>query len=144
MTGVQTCALPISLGFALNIVALAAVFLRLPWTYGWWALYGLGASTNVLGFTVLSDGFGKHLAGRVNTALNLLIFSSGFAGQWGIGLIVDAARTGFGFDTADGLKLAFGAALSIEILAYAWFMWGWRRHAAQMHEAVVASPAGRA
>lgn len=121
-------------GFALNVVSLAAILAQLPGTYLWWALYGLGASTNVLGFTVLSDGFGKDLAGRVNTALNLLVFSCGFAAQWGIGLLVDAARVALDLGTAGGLKLAFGAVLSIDVLAYAWFAWGWRRHAAHVHK----------
>ena len=124
----------LAFGFALNVVSLAAMLAQLPGTYLWWALYGLGASTNVLGFTVLNDGFGKDLAGRVNTALNLLVFGCGFAAQWGFGLVVDAARVGLGLGTAGGLKLAFGAALSLDVLAYGWFAWGWRRHAAHVHE----------
>ena len=123
-----------ALGFALNVVALAAILAQLPGTYLWWGLYGLGASTNILGFAVLGDGFAKDLAGRVNTALNLLVFSCGFAAQWGIGLVVDAARTALGLGTAGGLKLALGFALLLNVVAYAWFMWGWRRHAAVVHE----------
>ena len=127
-----------ALGFALNVVSLGAIIAQLPGTYVWWVLFGLGASTNILAFTVLNAGFGKDLAGRVNTALNLLVFGCGFAAQWGIGLVVDAARAGFGLDTAGGLKLAFSIALTLDVLAYGWFAWGWRRHAAHAHAAAAA------
>ena len=43
-------------GFALNAVALAAILAALPGSYVWWSLYGLGATVNVLAFTVLNDG----------------------------------------------------------------------------------------
>jgi hypothetical protein len=118
-----------ALGFALNTAALAAILAQLGGTYVWWALYGLGASTNVLAYTVLGAGFEHDLAGRVNTALNLLMFMCGFVAQWGVGLIVDAARAILGLGTSEGLKLAFAIALTLDVLAYAWFGWGWRRHA---------------
>jgi MFS family permease len=120
------------LGFGLNTASFAAILGELPGTYVWWSLYGLGASTNILAFIVLNDGFGKELAGRANTALNLLMFAGGFGAQWGIGLVVDAARAGLGFDTADGLRLAFTLVLVLDALAYAWFVWGWRRQAARL------------
>jgi predicted MFS family arabinose efflux permease len=114
-------------GFAMNGLAFAAILAELPGTFVWWPLYGLGMSTNILAFTVLADGFEKELAGRVNTALNLLMFGGGFAAQWGVGLVVDAARSGLGLDTAGGLRLAFALVLALDALAYAWFAWGWRR-----------------
>lgn len=116
-------------GFALNISALALIATRaLPFTYLMWALYGLGSAVNVLGFTVLSEGFPRALTARVNTALNLLMFSGSFLSQWGIGLVVDAARAALSTDVAGGLRLAFALALALDLAAYAWFMLGWRRH----------------
>lgn len=123
-------------GFALSTVALAAIVGEVPGSYAWWGLYGLGATANILGFTVLNDGFANELAGRANTALNLLLFSCSFATQWGIGLVIDVARAGLGLDTAGGLKLAFVVVLILELLTYAWFMWGWRRHSAFVRPAV--------
>jgi nitrate/nitrite transporter NarK len=119
-------------GFALNAAALSAVFAELPGTQAWWALYGLGATANILAFTVLNEGFARELAARANTALNLLMFIGSFATQWGIGLVIDAARTGLGFDTANGLRLAFAIVLAADTLACLWFAWGWRRHAMSM------------
>ena len=51
---------------------------------------------------------------RANTALNLLMFGGSFLAQWGIGLLVDAARIGLGMDTAGGLRLAFALVLALQ------------------------------
>jgi predicted MFS family arabinose efflux permease len=123
-------------GFGLSALALGAILATLPGTWLWWALYGLGATVNVLGFTVLNDGFAIELTGRSNTALNLVMFIGSFAAQWGIGVVVDVARSGLGLDIAGGLKLAFGIALALYTLGYAWFAWGWRRHGAHAAAAV--------
>jgi predicted MFS family arabinose efflux permease len=116
-------------GFALNALALVAIVTEMPGSWLWWSLYGLGATVNVLGFTVVTDGFGAALAGRASTALNLLMFTGSFLAQWGIGVVVDAARAALGFDLAGGLRLAFASALVLYAAAFAWFAWGWRRHA---------------
>jgi len=116
-------------GFALNALALVAIVAQVPGDWVWWSLYGLGATVNVLGFTVVTDGFDAGLAGRASTALNLLMFTGSFAAQWGIGVVVDAARVGLGLPLADGLRLALGSALVLYAAAFAWFARGWRRHA---------------
>jgi MFS family permease len=122
-------------GFALNAVCLGAILAGLPGTWAWWPLYGLGATVNVLAFTLLNDGFAVELAGRANTALNLLMFAGSFAWQWGIGLVVDAARAALGLDTAGGLKLAFALALACYVVGFAWFARGWRRHSVALRPA---------
>jgi predicted MFS family arabinose efflux permease len=116
-------------GFGLGIVALAAIFLQLPGGYAWWGLYGLGSAVNVLGFTVLNEGFGRELAGRTNTTLNLVMFGGSFVAQWGIGLVAETAATHLNYDTASGLRLALAIVLGGNIVAFAWFLYGWRRHA---------------
>ncbi len=118
-----------SLGFGLAVVALAAIFLRLPGGFVWWTLYGLGTSVNVLAFAVLNEGFGRDLAGRSNTALNLMMFGGSFLMQWGIGIVAEIARRGLSLDEAGGLRVAFGVALAGNIVTYAWFARGWRRFA---------------
>jgi len=114
-------------GFALNAAALAAIWAEIAGTYVWFGLYGLGASVNVLSFTVLNEGFARELVGRVNTAMNLIMFAGSFAIQWGIGLVVDAAHARLGYDTGAGLKLAFAIALACQLATLGWFAWGWRR-----------------
>jgi hypothetical protein len=124
-----------AVGFALNIVAFAAIVAQLPGTYLWWALYGLGAATSVLAFSVLNAGFAADFADRANTALNLMMFGGGFVSQWGIGLVVEAAKAGIGLDSAGGLQLAIALMLTLNVLTYAWFAWGWRCHAVPVHAA---------
>ena len=116
-------------GFALSGFAFAAIVFRIPGTYLWWSLYGFGAVVNVLAFTVLNDGLARDLTARANTAVNLLMFLGSFAAQWGIGVIVDAARASLGLDAAGGLRLAFALVLALYVLAYAWFVRGWNRQA---------------
>ena len=117
-------------GFGLHTLMLGLIITRaLPSTYVAWALYGLGSAVNVLGFTVLGEGFPRELSARANTALNLLMFSCSFAMQWGIGIVIDAARAAFGVETAGALRIAFVLVLAADALALAWFAFGWRRHA---------------
>ncbi|MEO5701301.1 MAG: MFS transporter [Casimicrobiaceae bacterium] len=116
-------------GFALNIASLAVIATGVPGSYLWWALYGLGASVNVLGFTVLGQGLARELTGRANTALNLMMFMGSFLAQWGIGVMVEAARKSLDYSTAQGLRLAFVVVLCIEVAVLAWFARGWRRYA---------------
>jgi predicted MFS family arabinose efflux permease len=116
-------------GFGLAVLALAAIFLRLPGGFLWWTLYGLGTSVNVLAFAVLNEGFGRDLAGRSNTALNLMMFGGSFMAQWGIGVVAEAARRGYGLDQAGGLRVAFGLVLAGNVVTLIWFAHGWRRYA---------------
>ena len=121
-------------GFGLNALVLALIVMQafpqtLPFSYPVWTLYGVGAAVNVLGFTVLGEGFPGELTARVNTALNLLMFIVSFVTQWGIGVIADASRVWFGVDKAGGLRVAFWLVLGANILVYAWFAFGWRRNA---------------
>ena len=116
-------------GFALSGLALAAIVVRVPGTYLWWSAYGFGAIVNILAFTVLNDGLARELTGRANTAMNLLMFAGSFAAQWGIGVVVDAARLALGLDAVGGLRFAFALVLALYAAAYAWFVLGWRRHA---------------
>ena len=115
-------------GFAINAAVLAAILADVPGSWLWWPVYGLGATVNVLAFNVLNEGFEVGLAGRANTALNLVMIGGSFAMQWGIGLVVDAARATLGLDLAGGLKLAFAVALALYALAFGWFARGWREH----------------
>ena len=117
-------------GWALNGLALGAIVLRVPGSYLWWCLYGLGAIVNVLAFTVLNDGLPRELTGRANTTVNLMMFAGSFAVQWGIGVVIDAAQAASGLDQAGGLRVAFALVLAIHLACCAWFVLGWRRHAA--------------
>jgi MFS family permease len=125
-------------GFALSVAALMLIVLKLPGGYLWWSLYGAGAAVNVLGFTVLNEGFGRDMAGRTNTTLNLFMFVGSFLSQWGIGVVVDLMRTMYGFDDAGGLRVAFTVIIIGDVATYAWFAYGWKRHRLHAPAGVVA------
>lgn len=114
-------------GFMLNALSLSLIATDLPLGTLWWWLYGLGASANVLAFTVLNEGFPRELAGRTNTAANLMMFSGGFALQWGIGLIVDATLAWGGVERTVALRYAFSVVLFLDVAALTWFFHGWTR-----------------
>ena len=125
-------------GYALNIAALMLIVLEVPGSYLLWSLYGLGAVVNVLGFTVLNEGFGREMAGRTNTTLNLVMFVGSFLAQWGIGIVVDLMRAAYGFDEAAGLRVAFAVVLVGAVATYAWFAYGWKRHRLHAPAAAIA------
>ncbi len=70
----------------------------------------------MLAFAVVNEGFGRDLAGRSNTALNLMMFGGSFVAQWGIGVVAETARRGFALDEAGGLRVAFGLVLAGNIV----------------------------
>jgi MFS family permease len=116
-------------GWLVNLVAIAAIVLRVPGSTVWWCLYGFGAAANIIAFTLLNETFPASLAGRANTAVNLVMFGGSFAAQWGIGVIADMARVLAGMSVAEGLHVAFVVVLVLTAAAYLWFVIGWRRHA---------------
>ena len=116
-------------GFAVSTLSLIIIWSKIPGSYLWWSLYGLGAAVNVLAFTTLNEGFGRELAGRTITTLNLLMFGGSFVTQWGIGVVVDGSRALFALDTSGALRVAFAIVVISNAVTYAWFVRGWRRHA---------------
>jgi hypothetical protein len=117
-------------GWSVHIAAFIAIVVGLPGGLLWWALYGAGAAANILAFTLLNEGFSSALAGRANTAANLTMFGGTFVVQWGVGVVVQAARDRYGLSESDGLRAAFAVVLVLVLGSFAWFLAGWRRHAA--------------
>ena len=64
---------------------------------------------------------------RVNTALNLLVFVLAFAGQWGMGAIINRWPAAGGGYADTGYQLAFGLALVGQLLSWFWLLAGCRR-----------------
>ncbi|MBK7334054.1 MAG: hypothetical protein IPI87_17725 [Betaproteobacteria bacterium] len=117
-------------GWALNLAALAAIAAarpRRPALVVRLRFRRRGQHPRVHG---AERGFPSALAGRANTAVNLTMFAGSFAAQWGIGVLADALRATMALSTADGLRGAFVIVLVMVAVAFAWFLAGWRRHAA--------------
>jgi len=92
-----------------------------------WVAFGFFGTSGTLAYAILSQAFPAELAGRVNTALNLLVFVLAFAGQWGMGAIINRWPEAGGGYEAFGYRLAFGAALAAQLLAWLWLLAKWVR-----------------
>jgi predicted MFS family arabinose efflux permease len=108
-----------SLCLALLIAGVASLFL--------WCLFSAAATSVVLGYSLLSRRYPKAMAGRVNTTVNLIGFIGMFAGQWGVGLVLDLwPATATGYDPR-GYPYALGALWLVQAAGLVW-LWSGRRH----------------
>jgi hypothetical protein len=94
--------------FALGVAGAATVT---------WGLYALLAPSATLSYAILTQRYDRALAGRVNTAVNVLVFVSAFAAQWGIGAIVALWTPVDGGYPLAAYTAAFGAVVCLQVLA---------------------------
>ncbi len=88
-----------------------------------WMLFGFFGTTGILPYAVMSQSFPPHLAGRVNTGLNVLVFTSAFCAQWGMGAIINLwpVSPSGGYDPA-GYQAAFTVMLALQGAAMTWYL----------------------
>ena len=117
--------------FGMAIFMVIQVLVLLEWTAFpaplWFVFGGMGAS-GVLVFSVLARTFSADLAGRANTAQNLMIFAMAFALQWGMGEIINIwpVNADGGYARV-GYQAAFGVALALQAAAFLWMLHGRER-----------------
>ena len=86
-----------------------------------WIGFGFFGTAGNLTYAILSQSFPRHLAGRVNTALNLLVFVGAFSLQWGLGAVIGLwPQAGGGYGLM-GYQTAFGTVLALQVLALGWY-----------------------
>ncbi|WP_142847657.1 MFS transporter [Telmatospirillum sp. J64-1] len=113
----------------MTIFLVCLLFVTLGWTaflLPLWLLFGYFGTTGTLPYALLSQSFPAHLAGRVNTALNLVVFIGAFAAQWGMGAIINLFPTEDGYAPA-GYTTAFGVMVVLEVLTLVWLVMALRR-----------------
>lgn len=98
------------------VVQAMIVALHAPWTWALWLVLVLFTTFAPVLQTSVSLSFPSSLAGRANSAYNLLVFSGAFLIQWGIGLLADIFRNN-GLSPADALRAAFAVILGAQVLA---------------------------
>jgi MFS family permease len=86
-----------------------------------WFIFGLVFSAGNLAYALLQGHYGAALAGRVNTALNLMVFVGAFLIQWGFGAVVDGLQAG-GYATRDAYQITFGTLLLLQAASWGWFI----------------------
>lgn len=85
-----------------------------------WVLLGLAASTNNLGYGLISSHFPAHMSGRANTAYNLVVFVGAFLLQWGFGLGLEAFADPTRPDRA--MRYTFATLVGLQCACYGWYL----------------------
>jgi MFS family permease len=119
----------------LAFLAVQVLILLLPTQATWltWTAFGLLGTAGGLGFPILTQAVPPHLAGRANSALNLMLFAGAFALQFGIGWMI-----GFWPHDPPGAYpeaahwWTFLAQLVLQALALVWFFLAPARAAAAL------------
>jgi MFS family permease len=95
----------------------------------WWVGYGFFGTAGSLSYAILPRRYPPALAGRVNTALNSMVFAWAFVVQWGVGAVISLwPATATGYDP-DGYRAGFGVFLAVQAGAWAWTVVAMRRAA---------------
>ena len=82
-----------------------------------WGLYAFIAPIATLSYAILTQRYDRALVGRVNTAVNVLVFVSAFAAQWGMGAIVALWMPEAGRYPLAAYTAAFGTVVVLQTLA---------------------------
>ena len=116
-------------GMGSFMVIQGLIILQIPsLTLPLWILFGFFGAAGVLNYAILSQGFPGHLAGRVNTGLNVIVFVATFAGQWGIGEIINRWPVlPDGRYASAGYQAGFGLMLGMQVLGVIWFILAGKR-----------------
>lgn len=110
------------IGVAAILMVLLGLQLPLP-VLPLWVAFAFFSTSGTLMYALLTQNFAGAVAGRVNTALNLMVFIGAFAIQWGIGLVIEfwELPDGAGYDPA-GYKVALLLVGILQVLAFLWFI----------------------
>jgi len=113
-------------GMSIFILTQAVIVLQPPvgWVTVVWVLFGFFGTSGIIQYASLSQHFPRNLAGRVNTAINLMVFVSAFCLQWAIGVIIELwPQTEMAQYSLQSYQAAFGLLLSMQLVALAWFLY---------------------
>ena len=107
----------VTAGLAGTLAVQAAIAaISAPWAWLLWPLLAVFVTVTTLIQTHVSLSFPAALAGRANTAYNLLLFIGAFGVQWGMGLLIDAFKLR-GASPAGAMQAAFALCLALQAAA---------------------------
>ena len=120
--GIKPIAIAVAGMTAFMMTQILVILEVTSWVRTLWVLFGVFGTTGIISYAVLSQSFPVHLAGRVNTAINLLVFICAFAAQWGVGAIINlwpvSAAGGY---APPGYQAGFAMMLGLESVTLLWF-----------------------
>ena len=111
----------LAVGMGLGLLSTLLIVLGIGPSEPAWMLLGLVFSVGNLAYALLQADFAPALAGRVNTALNLMVFVGAFGIQWGFGAMVDLLE-GAGHAPRAAYQLTFGGLLALQCASWLWFL----------------------
>ncbi len=104
------------------VLQLGLIFEFLSYAKWIWVLLAFFGTSGILAYAELSQRFPTELAGRVNTAINLLVFVFAFFAQWGVGEIIALySEPGSSEYTATGYQVAFTCLWIIQALTMLYY-----------------------
>jgi MFS family permease len=92
-----------------------------PWAWVLWILLTAFITVTTLAQTSVSLSFPSALAGRANSAYNLLIFTGAFVMQWGIGLLIDMFKM-TGLSSSDSMRSALALCVALQTVSLIAFL----------------------
>lgn len=108
----------IAAAFAVFAAAQLAMILALPVPLPLvWIAYGFTGQAANLGYATLAGHFGRDLAGRAQSAANLILFLASAVFQSGTGWVIDHLGAG----SERGFVIAFGGLLLLQVAAFLWY-----------------------
>jgi MFS family permease len=91
-----------------------------------WFLFVAGGTAVVLIYSLLSRRLPKEMAGRANTAVNVVGFVGMFAGQWGIGLVLNRWPQSPAGYAPEAYPWALGMVWAVQLAGLLWLLTGWK------------------
>ncbi len=105
------------------VVQILLLIAPTAWALSLWLAFGFFGTSGILAYPAVSQAFELRLSGRVSTALNLLVFTTAFAGQWLIGTIIEWWPVGpDGGYAPEGYRVGFALLAILQFLALLWYL----------------------
>ena len=96
-----------------------------------WTVFFTASSAVVLSYALFARRYPKEMSGRVNTALNVFVFTGMFTGQWAVGAVLNLwPPTAAGY-APEGYPWALGLLWAAQFGGLAW-LWSGRRLSADV------------
>jgi MFS family permease len=87
-----------------------------------WIIFTLLGTNSILGFSYLTRQFAKEQAGRVNSAMNLLVFVTAFAIQAGVGAVISHFTAPGAPFAPHGYQVALAIFFVLQVAGWLWFV----------------------
>lgn len=85
-----------------------------------WVCFGLFGAAGMLSYVILNRRYPIHMAGRVNTGLNVFVFAGAFALQAGIGAVIEHFTPEGAPFSPRGFQVGFAIALAVQLASVVW------------------------